>query len=631
MCGIAGQFDTRGRRPVDDRMLTRMNDSLRHRGPDGDGLLSEPGCGLAHRRLAIIDLAGGRQPLANEDGSVVVVFNGEIYNFQALRRELEAAGHRFATDSDTEAIVHGWEEWGEACVERFRGMFAFALWDRGRDVLFLARDRLGIKPLYYACLPDGWLLFGSELKALLLHPALERELDPTAVDDYLALGYVPDPKTIYRNVRKLAPAHTLLVRRGAGEAVPRRYWNLVRTDGAAGIDGNCGEELVEHLREAVRLRLIADVPLGAFLSGGVDSSAVVAMMAGLSRTPVNTCSIAFAEPRFDESAYATMVAERYQTDHRTHLVDDDGLDIVDLLPRLYDEPFADSSAIPTYRVCALARTQVTVALSGDGGDEVFWGYHRYRWHADEMRMRGWLPGRGGRWLASLAAATCPELDFVPATIGIKKTLSSLGLPALEAYIRSVSVVDDAARQRLYAPGFRRDLQGYRAVDSLRHHYDEAPTDHPVGRISYVDLMTYLPGDVLTKVDRASMAHALEVRVPMLDHHLLEWCHALPPQVKFHNGEPKYLLKRGVEPFLPHDLIHRPKMGFGVPIDAWFRDPLRERITRAVEGPALGDSGLFDRPAIARLVDEHVSGAGNHGAVLWALLMFDGFWRSVHAA
>ena len=631
MCGIAGQFDTQGRRPVDDRLLARMNDSLRHRGPDGDGLLSEPGCGLAHRRLAIIDLAGGRQPLGNEDGSVVVVFNGEIYNFQALRRELEAAGHRFATDSDTEAIVHGWEEWGEACVERFRGMFAFALWDRGRDVLFLARDRLGIKPLYYACLPDGWLLFGSELKALLLHPGLDRGLDPTAVDDYLALGYVPDPKTIYRNVRKLAPAHTLLVRRGAGEGVPRRYWNLVRTDGAAAIDGDRCEELVEHLREAVRLRLIADVPLGAFLSGGVDSSAVVAMMAGLSRTPVNTCSIAFAEPRFDESAYATMVAERYRTEHRTHLVDDDGLDVVDLLPQLYDEPFADSSAIPTYRVCALARTQVTVALSGDGGDEVFWGYHRYRWHADEMRMRGWLPGRGGRWLASLAAATCPELDFVPATIGIKKTLSSLGLPALEAYVRSVSVVDDAARQRLYAPGFRRDLQGYRAVDSLRHHYDEAPTDHPVGRISYVDMMTYLPGDVLTKVDRASMAHGLEVRVPMLDHHLLEWCHALPPQAKFHNGEPKYLLKRGVEPFLPHALIHRPKMGFGVPIDAWFRDPLRERMTRAVEGPALGDSGLFDRAAIARLVDEHVSGAGNHGAVLWALLMFDGFWRSVHVA
>ena len=629
MCGIAGLFDTQGQRTVDDRLLARMNDSLRHRGPDGDGLLSGPGCGLAHRRLAIIDLAGGRQPLCNEDGSVVVVFNGEIYNFRALRGALEAAGHRFATDSDTEVIVHGWEEWGEACVTHFRGMFAFALWDRSRDVLFLARDRLGIKPLYYAVPADGWLLFGSELKALSLHPGLRRTLDPTAVEDYFALGYVPDPKTIYRDVRKLAPGHTLLVRRDAGEAVPRRYWSLASPDCNPN-GGDPAADLIERLREAVRLRLIADVPLGAFLSGGVDSSAVVAMMAKLSEAPVNTCSIAFADERFDESAYATIVAERYRTRHRTHVVDDDGLDIVDLLPRLYDEPFADSSAIPTYRVCALARTQVTVALSGDGGDEVFWGYRRYRWHADEMRLRGWLPGRGGRWLASLASAGCPELRFAPVTTGIKKTLSSLGVPALDAYARSIAVVDEATRQRLYAPGFRRDLQGYRAIDALRPHYEAAPSDHPVGRVSCVDLMTYLPGDILTKVDRASMVHGLEVRVPMLDHPLVEWSLGLSAEAKFSNGEPKGLLKRAIAPFLPHALIHRPKMGFAVPIDAWFRGPLRERIERAVDGPGLGGSGLFDRSALLRLVDEHTSRAEDHGSALWALLMFDGFWRSAHA-
>src|SRR6185503_7842136 len=391
MCGITGIFDASGKRPIDRATLHRMNESQHHRGPDEGDVHIEPGVGLGHRRLSIIDLATGQQPLSNEDGSVIVVFNGEIYNYQELIPELQALGHVFHTRSDTEVIVHAWESWGEDCVLRFRGMFAFALWDRNRETLFLARDRLGVKPLFYAVLGDGQLVFGSELKSLAAHPGLARDLDPFAIEDYFAFGYIPEPRTVYRAACKLAPGHTLTLRRGEPVAAPREYWDVRFT-----LDNPIGEadaqaELIERLRESVRLRMISEVPLGAFLSGGVDSSAVVATMAGVSEQPVNTCSISFSDPAFDESRYARQVAERYRTRHFVENVDSDDFGLVDVLAQTYDEPYADSSAIPTYRVCQLARRQVTVALSGDGGDESFGGYRRYRMHLMEEKLRSVLP------------------------------------------------------------------------------------------------------------------------------------------------------------------------------------------------------------------------------------------------
>ncbi len=631
MCGIAGLFDLTGRRPFDHALLARMNGRLAHRGPDGEGFHNEPGCALAHRRLAIIDLAGGDQPLYNEDDSVCVVFNGEIYNYRELTRELEACGHRFRTRSDTEVIVHGWEEWGERCVERFRGMFAFALWDRTRETLFLARDRLGIKPVYYAVLPDRQLLFGSELKALLVHPGVERRLDASAVEEYFALGYVPDPKTIYTTVAKLPPAHTLLARRGDNAVEPRRYWQLPAADPDPVPPADGPGELIERLREAVRIRLVSEVPLGAFLSGGIDSSAVVAMMAGLSDEPVNTCSIGFDHAAFDETGYAARVAERYGTNHHVRTVDAAAFDLIDRLVEAYDEPFADSSALPTYRVCGLARERVTVALSGDGGDEVFWGYLRYRWHDDENRLRARLGPFGGGRLARLGAGLCPRLPWLPLSGRVAQTLETLGRPPAEAFFHTMAVIDDSVRSGLYSDAFRRELNGYRAFEVIRGHHDAAPTDHPVGRVQYVDLMTYLPGDILTKVDRVSMAHALEVRVPVLDHPFVEWAHGLPPAAKLDGGEGKRILKRAIEPYLPHDLIYRRKMGFGVPLDAWFRGPLRQRVRDAVLGPTLAGTGLFDPAALRRLVDRHQSGDRDDGPALWTLLMFDGFLRKVHGA
>ena len=435
MCGIAGIFDQRGQRTIDRSLLGRMTDALRHRGPDDSGIHVEPGVGLGHRRLSIIDLAGGHQPLFNEDGSVAVVYNGEIFNFQALAKELTTAGHIFQTRCDTEVIVHAWEQWGEACVDKFRGQFAFALWDRNRQCLFLARDRLGIKPLYYARLADGRLIFASELKSLLQCPDLPREIDPSAVEDYFSYGYIPDPKSIYSAVAKLAPGHRVTITRGRDFAEPRSYWDLDFTKRHHAPAQQLGDELIERLGEAVNIRLIADVPLGAFLSGGVDSSAVVAMMAQDATDPINTCSIGFSQADYDESAYATRVAERYRTRHDLRVVDATEFDLVDRLADVYDEPFADSSAMPTFRVCALARERVTVALSGDGGDEIFAGYRRYRWHHYEEQIRQRVPRAVRKPLFGLLGRTYPKLDWAPKWLRAKSTFQAAALESADAYFR----------------------------------------------------------------------------------------------------------------------------------------------------------------------------------------------------
>lgn len=624
MCGISGIFDPFQASPIDEALLVRMSSALEHRGPDGSGLHVEPGVGLAHRRLAIIDLEGGAQPLYNEDGSIVVVYNGEIYNFAELMSELIAAGHVFKTRCDTEVIVHAWEEWGAACLSRFRGMFAIALWDRGQQLLLLARDRLGVKPLHYARLADGRLLFGSEIKSLLVCPELCRDLDPCAVEEFFAFGYVADPRSIFESVRKLPAGHYMLVRRGQREpSMPVEYWDLHFDRVHPGSSEAIAAELRERLMEAVRIRLIAEVPLGAFLSGGVDSSAVVAMMARVSEHPVNTCAIGSTDPRFDERAFAQRTALRYGTRHREKVVSPDDFALVDLLGPLYDEPFADSSAMPTYRVCELARQQVTVCLSGDGGDESFAGYRRHRWHLYEERGRALLP----LWLRSplfgLAARLYPKADWAPRILRARSTLQALSKDSIDGYFESVAILPDQIRHSLLSDQFHRDLQGYRAADVLRRYADRAPR-HPLSRARYLDIKTYLAGDILTKVDRASMAHGLEVRVPLLDHKLLEWVSGISPRMLLRGGEGKAIFKQAMQADLDAEILYRRKQGFSIPLAAWLRGPLRSKVRSLVLSPAMLDSGLFERSRIRWILDQHESGLRDFSPVIWSLLMFANF-------
>jgi asparagine synthase (glutamine-hydrolysing) len=630
MCGIVGIWDSRGARAVAPEALRRMNESLHHRGPNETGIHIAPGIGLGHKRLSVIDVATGQQPLYNEDRSVVVVFNGEIYNYGELIPELSALGHIFRTRSDTEVIVHAWEAWGEACVKRFRGMFAFALWDHAQQTLFLARDRLGVKPLYYAELRDGHWLFGSELKALLAHGELRRDIDPRSVEDYFALGYVPEPRTIFTSALKLAPGHTLCLRRGQPAAEPRRYWDIQFTGDNLISEADAQVELVERLRESVRLRMISEVPLGAFLSGGVDSSAVVALMAGQSSGPVNTCSIAFSDPAFDESAFAQEVAARYRTRHHVETVETDDFDLIDTLAALYDEPYADSSAIPTYRVCQLARNHVTVALSGDGGDESFGGYRRYRLHMAEERIRASLPLAIRKPLFGALGCIYPKADWAPRFMRAKSTFQSLSRDSVEAYLHSVSVMHDGMRASLFTQKFKRSLGDYRAAEVFHAHARRAETDDPLSLIQYLDMKTYLAGDINTKVDRASMAHSLEVREPLMDHSLVEWVASLPSSMKLRGGEGKWLLKKAMEPYLPNNVLYRPKMGFAVPLARWFRGPLRERVRTALLGGRLLETGIFERRHLEHLVDTHQSGRREYSGPLWALMMFEAFLRNGEA-
>ena len=628
MCGITGIFDTRGSGEISRAVLQRMNDSQLHRGPDEGSLHIEPGVGLGHRRLSIIDIATGQQPLFNEDNSVVVVFNGEIYNYQQLIPELQALGHVFHTKSDTEVIVHAWESWGADCVKRFRGMFAFALWDRNQQIFFMARDRLGVKPMYYALLDEGILLFGSELKSILAHGGLRRDMDPHAVEEYFALGYVAEPRTIFKQAQKLSPAHTLTIRRGQPIPQPVAYWDVRFSLDNPISQADAQAELVERLKESVRLRMIAEVPLGAFLSGGVDSSAVVAVMAGLSQEPVNTCSIGFDDPAFNESAFAQKVADRYHTNHRLEIVKSDDFDLIDTLARLYDEPYADSSAIPTYRVCQLARKYVTVALSGDGGDESFGGYRRYRLHLVEEHMRAALPLSIRQPIFGLLGKLYPKADWAPRMLRAKTTFEGLARSTVGAYFHMISILRDPMREALFSQRFKTEVAGYNAYEVFARHASHAGTDDPLALIQYLDLKTYLVGDINTKVDRASMAHSLEVREPLMDHELVEWLATLPSDLKIQGQEGKHIFKKAMESYLPEDVLYRPKMGFSVPLARWFRGPLKQRVRDAVLGERLASTGWFNTVYLKHLVEAHQSGARDYSAPIWALLMFEAFLRQV---
>lgn len=626
MCGIAGIFHFQAAATVNRALLEDMNQAQFHRGPDEGGIHIEAGVGLAHRRLSIIDLSTGQQPLYNEDNSVVVVFNGEIYNFQDLSKELKDHGHEFRTHSDTEAIVHAWEQWGPDCVKRLRGMFAFAIWDKNQGTLFIARDRLGIKPLFYASLANDEFVFASELKSLMVHPKLQREIDPLAVEDYFAYGYVPEPKTIFKQARKLHPGHTLLLKRGQSEPKIQQYWDVPFSPIQYTSQQEMHDELLHRLQEAVQIRMLAEVPLGAFLSGGVDSSAVVGLMAKVSAEPVNTCSISFGDPKFNETPHALAVAKQFKTNHRVEQVDPNDFDILDQLATLYDEPYADSSAMPTYRVCELAKKSVTVALSGDGGDENFAGYRRYKWHMYEESVRSRLPLSLRRPLFGMLGKYYPKLDWAPRIFRAKTTFQAMARDSVAAYAHTVAIMPQPWRQKLFSPGFRKQLQNYSADNVLYEYAKQSPTDHPLSLIQYLDMKTYLVGDILTKVDRASMAHALEVRVPLLDHKFVEWASGLSPDLKLKGGDGKYVLKSALESLLTKETLYRPKMGFAVPLATWFRGPLREHVHKSILGENMQETGFFNQGFLKHIVEQHSSGMRDYSAAIWSLLMFESFYR-----
>ncbi|MFA5968503.1 MAG: XrtA/PEP-CTERM system amidotransferase [Sphingomonas sp.] len=622
MCGIAGLFYPATPKPVDPARIRAMIDVQAHRGPDGAGVWTAPGVGFGHLRLAIIDLGGGAQPMASADGQLTVVFNGEIYNFKQVRAELQAMGARFRTGSDTEVLLHGWSAWGPAMLPRLNGMFAFALHDAGGQSLFLARDRLGVKPLHYVELADGALAFSSELKGLLAHPLLRRVPDIRAVEDFLALGYVPDDACVVSGVKKLAAGHCLLVERGKPVASPTRWWDVDFTQRAKGSARDLEAELLHHMREAVRSRMIADVPLGAFLSGGVDSSAVVALMAEGARHAVKTCTIGFQSADHDERRYAQSIADRFATAHRERVVAADDFSLIDTLVSAFDEPFADASALATYQVCALAREQVAVALSGDGADEALAGYRRYKFHATEERVRGLMPAAFRRGVLGPLGHAYPKADWAPRFLRAKTTLLGLAGDGANAYARSVGVTTPEMRARLFTDGARRALGDHvaeqRYVDTMR----AAPARDALDRAQYADFKHWLPGDILTKVDRTSMAVSLEAREPLLDYRLIEFAATLPVSMRLRHGEGKWLMKKALEPFLPRDILYRPKMGFVTPISAWFRGPLAEVAAALGRSRTLSGTGWLDMTMIDRLAAEHKTGRADHGRTLWQLVMLE---------
>jgi asparagine synthase (glutamine-hydrolysing) len=622
VCGIAGLLDLKDRRRFDPELIRRMTARIAHRGPDGEGFFECPGLALGHRRLSIIDLAGGGQPMSLPDGSVAVSFNGEIYNFKILRRQLEERGHRFRSESDTECLLHGWREWGAGLVDHLRGMFAFALWDESEQRLFLARDRLGKKPLHYTILKDGTLAFASEIKALLTLPGVDSQLSPSAVDDFFAFGYVPDPETIYKAIKKLPPAHRLIATRN--EIYIDRYWDLLANVGSCAFSETQQDMLVERLAEAVRLRLVSDVEIGAFLSGGVDSSAVVALMAQEGASPVNTFSIGFGEKTFDETAYADTVARLYRTNHRRRIVEADSAALLPQLAGIFDEPFGDISAIPTFLVCAETAKVLKVCLSGDGGDETLAGYRRYGAHAKQEVARRLLPPGLREAAFGTAGHLYPKLDRAPRILRAKTTFQELALSSAEAYFRMLCALPDEIRLPLYSDDFVGQLGGHDPKARVRELFGAARDFDPLQQAQYVDLNLYLASDILVKVDRTSMANALEVRTPFLDHEFVTWAFGLPSGLKRRHGEGKWLLKHAMERYLPIDLLYRPKQGFTLPLSSWLRGPMYAEVSALCESAALRSCGLFDMEEIATRAQMHRSGARDHAKSLWLLLVFEAF-------
>ena len=621
MCGIAGIVDAGAGHKIEAAAIHRMCQAIVHRGPDDEGIFVKDGAGLGMRRLSIIDLSGGRQPIFNEDQSIWVVFNGEIYNFPELKPELEARGHRFYTHTDTEVIVHLYEEMGAECVQKLRGMFAFAVYDSRRQSLLIARDRLGKKPLHYA-LEDGKLYFGSEIKSLLAVAPQLAELDLQGILQYLYYGYILEPQTAFRNIKKLPPGHVLEFRDGAIKI--KQYWD-VPTYGTShpASEGEVLEELDRRLGEATRIRLISDVPLGALLSGGVDSSIVVALMARASSGPVKTFSIGFENEKFNESHYARLVAERFCTEHHELTVKPELEETLDHLSRMMEEPFGDSSMLPTYYVCRMARQHVTVAVSGDGGDELFAGYDRYLTSLTRRRYDG-IPG----WIGKLYREQLH--GRLPGRMYGRNLAWNATLSPRDRYLDTMSFFPALHRERaLFDEGFLRIADGLAdPLAQFRGYYDNAPAPDAMSRLLYLDTKTYLVGDILTKVDRMSMLTSLEVRVPMLDHQFVEWVAALPIEWKLRGHTRKYLLKKLAERLqIPSELLHRPKQGFQLPLVDWMRREMKESVLQILLEPRTLQRGYFKPRAVRALVEEHLSKRRNRSGLLWRLLVLELWHRN----
>ena len=618
MCGICGVFNHQEGARVEREEVKAMADTLVHRGPDDEGIFLSGPIGLGHRRLSIIDLEGGHQPIANEDETVWVVLNGEIYNFQALREQLLEKGHKFTTHSDTEVIVHLYEEEGENCFSFLRGMFAIAIWDSKNQKLVLARDRVGKKPLFYYC-DQKRMLFASEMKAILANPGVSATLDYESFSDYLSLLYVPAPKSIFREIRKVRPGCYLVVsNQGVQE---KEFWDVTFSPSENISEKVWCEDLLNCLEEAVRLRLISDVPLGAFLSGGVDSSGVVAMMKEITRDPVVTASIGFQEQEFNELGYARQVASLIGANHFEEVVTPDALAITKKLVWHFDEPFADSSSVPTYYVSKMARQHVTVALSGDGGDESFAGYRRYYFDVQENNVRALFPFVFRRFFFGLLATWYPKADWAPRFLRAKTTFENLACSPIEGYFRSVSTMPLRLKADLLHPDVKAKLGGYQTLSLFEKHYAQAKkqTDDLLSCVQYVDFKTYLPDDILVKVDRASMANSLEVRAPLLDHKFIELAAKIPSSFKLKGKEGKYIFKQALARMLPREILYREKMGFSIPISRWLRKELKPLGEKLLLGS--GCSEFLNELAVKKIWQEHQGGWRDHGTNLWTLLMF----------
>jgi asparagine synthase (glutamine-hydrolysing) len=626
MCGIAGIYNFKNRTAVDNELLQRMTDVIQHRGPDADGIYANGPIGLGHRRLSIIDLSeAGRQPMFSHDERLSIVFNGEIYNFLDYRDDLQQRGHIFHSKTDTEVIIYLYREYGAECLKYLRGMFAFALWDADQRQLLLARDRIGQKPLYYYC--DGQrLVFGSQLKCLMEDPGVPKEIDYEALHEYFMYLYIPAPRTIYKNIYKLPPAHYLLCTPD-GIQGPHEYWDL----SFAHVEEDRDEEyfcekLLEAFQEATRIRLMSDVPLGAFLSGGIDSSGVVAMMAKSVSTPVITTSIGFEEKRFDETEFARIVSQHYHTDHFERVVKTDALGILEKLVWHLDEPFADSSAVPTYYVSKLSREKVTVALAGDAGDENFAGYDKYPIDVMEHSMRQALPESVKKWLIAPIARIYPQWDWLPRYLRAKFFLTSITCSHARGFFRTNTFLTQTEQDALFSGDFKRATNGYDPFTVIKHWYNKADTADPLSKVQYVDIKSFLPADILVKVDRMSMANSLEVRAPMLDHVFMEFAATIPSQFKLKGQEKKYILKKAFTPYLPPEILYRKKHGFEVPLDRWFRNELKDLTSATIMSSEALQRGFFNPEYLQTMWRQHQSGQRNFGTNLWALLMFELWYR-----
>ncbi len=622
MCGIAGIFHYETVKPVDPKRVEAMTNALAHRGLDGAGVWTALGVGLGHRRLSIIDLAGSPQPMHSADGRAVIVFNGEIYNYRELRRELEQGGAQFRTGGDTETILAAWQKWGPRCLDRLDGMFAFALYDCETRQLFLARDRLGVKPLYIAELPGGALAFASELKGLLANPLLRRTIDPLAIEDFMTWGYVPDHRAILRGVSKLPAGHYQLLGHGRTPAAPVQWWDVSFAERSRGSQQDHSAELLHLMREGVTGRMVADVPLGAFLSGGVDSSSVVALMSEASAHPVTSCSIGFDVAGVDETAHARKVAELFRTDHHERIVSADQFDEIDRIAAIFDEPFADASALPTLRVCELAREHVTVALSGDGADEALAGYRRQLFHAREEQARAVLPQALRNPVFGAVGRVWPKADWAPRPLRAKATLLSLAQSGEAGYARALAILAPEQRAAIYGEAMIRDRGEYRAEQPFEKLMRSAPARSGLDRAQYADLKFWLPGDILTKTDRTSMAVGLEAREPLLDHRFIEFAARLPHRQRIRGTTGKWLMKHTMERYLPDDILYRPKQGFVTPIADWFRGPLADTARSVASSELLVGSGWFARKPLAQLAEAHIAGRSDNARVLWQLLMLE---------